>query len=90
MKPDYTQKVLIGKNKRQAVLITRKNNNFTTYIIKDKNMRLITSRSTTKTINEEEAIKRLAKAVRGLSYVFIVPVDLKKEKIQERYLKINN
>jgi len=89
MKKKYRQDVLIGRNKRPAILETRITDDKVTFIVICKGD-VIATRSTSKTQDEESAIMRLAKAVNGLAYVFVVPVEAEKTKTKERYFKVNN
>lgn len=88
-KKRYEQTILIGRNKRPAILETCKDTNCITFAVKCKG-RVIATRSTSKTQDEETAIKRLARAVNGLAYVFIIPVETGREKTVKQYKKINN
>lgn len=85
----HSQNVLIGRNKRPAVLQTTVTDSGATFAIIQKN-KVIATRSTSKTQDEEAAIMRLAKAVNGMAYVFIIPVVLDKDRIKTRYQKVNN
>lgn len=89
VKKRFEQNILIGRNKRPAILETRKDGTCTTFAVKCKG-KVIATRSTSKTQDEETAIMRLARAVNGLSYVFIIPVATDREKTVKRYRKINN
>ncbi len=88
-KKGYQQSILIGKTKRPAILETHKDGTCTTFAVKCKG-KVIATRSTSKTQDEETAIIRLARAVNGLAYVFIIPVATGGEKIVKQYKKINN
>ena len=88
-KRKHRQKILIGRNKRPAVLITSVKDNCTTFTI-IQNDKTIATRSTSKTQSEETAIMRLSKAVSGFAYVFIIPVSQEKENVIKRYYKVNN
>jgi hypothetical protein len=87
----YKQNILIGRNKRPAILETSIKNNCMTFTVVQKN-KTIATRSTSKTQDEETAIKRLSKAVHGFAYVFILPVpqDNKKGDVIKRYYLVNN
>lgn len=88
-KQRHTQSVLVGRNKRPAILQTTVTDSGATFAIIQKS-KVVATRSTSKTQDEEAAIKRLAKAVNGLAYVFIIPVSLDKDNIKRRYQKVNN
>lgn len=88
-KRKYSQSVLIGRNKRPAILQTTVKDNCTMFTIIQKG-KVIATRSTSQTQDEETAIMRLSKAVSGLAYVYVVPVPQTQEKIKERYFKVNN
>lgn len=88
-KQRHAQSVLVGRNKRPAILQTTVTDSGATFAIIQKG-EVIATRSTSKTQDEEAAIMRLAKAVNGLAYVFIIPVTLGKDNIKRRYQKVNN
>ncbi|NOH00625.1 MAG: hypothetical protein HND47_00945 [Chloroflexi bacterium] len=83
-KTTYEQSVLIGFRKRPAVLRTIVRNGVTTFSVVLNGV-VIASRFTSKTQDAEIAIRRLAKAVSGLSYVFVVPVLQENRTTVERY-----
>lgn len=85
----YRQDVLIGRNKRPAILETCVKDDCITFTVIQKN-KIVATRSTSKTQDEQTAIRRLAKAVSGLAYVFVVPVVQEPNKIKDRYFKVNN
>jgi myo-inositol-1-phosphate synthase len=88
-KRKYKQNVLIGQRKRPAILETCMKDTGTTFTIIHKD-KVIATRSTSRTQDEQTAIMRLSKAVSGLAYVFVIPVPQAKEPIIERYFKVNN
>ncbi|MBI1795169.1 MAG: hypothetical protein HYR70_13410 [Chloroflexi bacterium] len=88
-KSKYRQNILIGCNKRPAILETHIESNCTTFTVIQKD-KVIATRSTSKTQSEEIAMMRLSKAVSGLAYVYVVPVPQKRESRIERYFKVNN
>jgi len=85
----HSQNVLIGRNKRPAILQTTVTDSGATFAVIQKG-KTIATRSTSKTQDEKAAIMRLAKAVNGMSYVFIIPVTLDKDNVKTRYQKMNN
>ncbi len=85
----YKQDVLIGRNKRPAILETRIKDDCITFTVIQKD-KVIATRSTSKTQDEQTAMRRLSKAVSGLAYVFIVPVVQEPTKTKDRYFKVNN
>ncbi len=85
----YKQSVLIGRRKRPAILETFVKDNCTTYAVISKG-KVIATRSTSKTQDDEAALMRLSKAVSGLAYVYVIPVPQEKESTLERYFKVNN
>lgn len=85
----YRQDVLVGRNKRPAILETCVKDDCITFTVIQKN-KTVATRSTSKTQDEQTAIRRLAKAVSGLAYVFVVPVVQEPNKIKDRYFKVNN
>lgn len=90
MKKVFYNNVLIGRNKRKAILETHHKETGITFKIKDAKGNLLASRSTTQRYNEEETIIRLAKAVNGMSYVYIVPVPTMNERAKEKFYRTNN
>jgi hypothetical protein len=85
----HTQNILVGRNKRPAILQTTVTDKGTTFSVVQKG-KVIATRSTSKTQDEEAAIMRLSKAVKGLAYVFILPVPQEKDNVITRYQKLNN
>jgi hypothetical protein len=85
----YRQSILVGRNKRPAILQTTVKDNCTTFTIIQKG-KTIATRSTSKTQDEPTAIMRLSKAVSGLAYVYVVPVPQEKDNVIARYFKVNN
>jgi hypothetical protein len=85
----YNQSVLIGRNKRSAILETIVTGDHITFAVVQKG-RVIATRSTSKTQDEEAAMRRLSKAVNGLAYVFVIPVPYDKDDLKKRYFKVNN
>lgn len=88
-KEKYRQDVLIGRRKRRAILQTSITDAGITFSIIQKG-KVIASRSTSKTQDEETALMRLSKAVSGLWHVFVIPVPQGKESVKNRYFKTNN
>lgn len=88
-KRKYRQSVLIGRNKRTAILETCVKDACTTFTIIHKD-KVIATRSTSKTQDEPTAIMRLSKAVSGLAYVYVVPVPQEKDNVIAHYFKVNN
>ncbi|MCC6568923.1 MAG: hypothetical protein IT315_06775 [Anaerolineales bacterium] len=88
-KGKYRQDVLIGRRKRRAILQTSITDAGITFSIIHKD-KVIATRSTSKTQNEEAALMRLSKAVSGLWHVFVIPVPQGKEGAAKRYFKTNN
>jgi hypothetical protein len=88
-KGKYRQDVLIGRRKRRAILETSIGKACMTFsvIFKDK---VIATRSTSRTQDEEAALMRLSKAVNGLAYVFVIPIPQGRERRKEQYFKVNN
>ena len=89
MKKRYRQNILIGRNRSPAILETCVKDDCITFTVIRKN-KILATRSTSKTQDEELAMMRLAKAVSGLAYIFVIPVLDEKEKLKDRYFKINN
>jgi hypothetical protein len=85
----FRQSVLIGRRKRPAILETIAKNDCTIFAVIQKN-KVIATRSTSKTQDEEAALMRLSKAVAGMSYVFVIPVPQQKDGVKKRYFKVNN
>ncbi len=85
----HKQDVLIGRGKRHAILQTTVTNYGITFSVTQKG-KTIATRSTSKTQDEETAMRRLSKAVKGLAYVFVVPVPQEKDNVIMRYQKVNN
>lgn len=85
----FRQSVLIGRRKRPAILETIVKGDCTTYAVIQKN-KVIATRSTSQTHDEEAALMRLSKAVAGLSYVFVIPVPQGKDDAKKRYYEVNN
>lgn len=85
----YKQNILIGRGKRPAILETRVKDDCITFSVIQKGKALAT-RSTSTTQSPEVAMMRLSKAVRGLSYVYVVPVPMERESVIDRYFKVNN
>jgi hypothetical protein len=85
----YRQSILVGRNKRIAILETTVTDNCITFAIMQKG-KTIATRSTSKTQDEENAIMRLSKAVSGFSYVYVIPVPQEKDNVIKRYYKVNN
>lgn len=85
----HKQNILIGRNKRPAILQTTVTGDGVTFAVVQKG-KVIATRATSKTQDEETAILRLAKAVNGLAYVFVIPVSNDKDKLKKRYYKVNN
>lgn len=85
----HLQNVLIGRNKRPAILQTTVTDKGITFSVVQKG-KTIATRSMSKTQDEEAAMMRLSKAVKGLAYVFVVPVPQEKDNVIMRYQKVNN
>jgi uncharacterized YccA/Bax inhibitor family protein len=85
----HIQNVLVGRRKRPAILQTTVTRDGVTFAVVQKG-KVIATRSTSKTQDEEAAIVRLSKAVKGLAYVFVIPVSQDKDDLKKRYFKVNN
>jgi hypothetical protein len=71
----YSQKVLIGRLQRPADMVTKQlADNETRYEINYK-WRTIATRTTTAKRREEATIISLAKAVKGITYIFKIKVN---------------